>query len=80
MWNLISARLEIVFVSGDDRSTVCTKRTIGLDWMHLMVLLVHVAQVEAYFSPFSDCANLDARWVHSLCRMYHRLKNHFGRT
>jgi hypothetical protein len=25
-------------------------------------------------------ANLDARYVHSLCRTYQRLENHFGRT
>ena len=38
------------------------------------------AQVEARFSPFGDSANLDARWVHGLRRMYHRLRNCFGRT
>jgi hypothetical protein len=42
-----------------------------------MVLLGDEAQVEAYFGPFGDNANLDARWVHGLCRTYHRLKNHF---
>ena len=30
-WKLVSVRLEIVLVSVQDRCTVCTKRTIGLD-------------------------------------------------
>jgi hypothetical protein len=29
---------------------------------------------------FGDSANLDTRQVHGLCRTYHRLRNHFGRT
>jgi hypothetical protein len=45
-----------------------------------MVLLGDEAQVEAWFSPFGDSANLDARYVHGLCRVYHSLGNHFGRT
>jgi hypothetical protein len=45
-----------------------------------MVLLSDEAQVEAHFGPLEDRANLDARWLHGLCRMYHRLRNHFGRT
>jgi hypothetical protein len=48
--------------------------------MYPMVLLGDKAQVEARFVPFEDRANLDARLVHSLCRAYHRLSNHFGRT
>jgi hypothetical protein len=36
--------------------------------------------VDAHFVLFGDSANLDARLVHSLHRMYHRLRNHFGRT
>jgi hypothetical protein len=31
VWNLVSVRLEIVLVSVQDRCTVCTKRTIGLE-------------------------------------------------
>jgi hypothetical protein len=34
--------------------------------------------VEARFGLFGDSANLDGRYVHSLLRMYHRLRNHFG--
>jgi len=45
-----------------------------------MVLLCDVGQVEARFGPFRDSVNLNARWVHGLCRMCNRLGNHFGRT
>jgi hypothetical protein len=45
-----------------------------------MVLRVDEAQLEARFGPFGDRADLDARLVHGLRQMYHRLKNHFGRT
>ena len=45
-----------------------------------MELLGDKAQVEARFGPFGDSANLDTRWVHGLRRMYHRLRNCFGRT
>jgi hypothetical protein len=43
-----------------------------------MELLGDKAQVEACFGLFGDSANLDE--LHGLHRMYHRLKNHFGRT
>jgi hypothetical protein len=45
-----------------------------------MGLLGDEAQVEAWFGPFGDSAALDARLVHDLRRMYHRLRKHFGRT
>jgi hypothetical protein len=45
-----------------------------------MVLLGDEPQVEARFSPFGGSVNLDARYVPGLHGMYHRLKNHFGRT
>jgi hypothetical protein len=45
-----------------------------------MVLLGDEAQVEARFGPFRDSDNLDARYVHRLCRTYHRLKNQYGNT
>jgi hypothetical protein len=31
MWNLILVRLEIVLVSAQDRCTVCTEHTIGIE-------------------------------------------------
>jgi hypothetical protein len=31
MWNLVLVHLEIVLVSVQDRSTVCTERTIGIE-------------------------------------------------
>jgi hypothetical protein len=48
--------------------------------MHTMELLGDVGHVGSCFSPFGDSANLDARLVHGLRQMYHRLRNHFGRT
>jgi hypothetical protein len=36
--------------------------------------------VDARFGLFGDSANIDARLVHDLHRMYHRLRNRFGRT
>ena len=58
---LVLVRLEILSVQ--DRCTVCAKRTIGLDIVFNapMVHLGDEAQVEAYFSPCGDSANLDAR-------------------
>jgi hypothetical protein len=47
MWNLILVHSEIVLVLVQDRSTVCADRTMGLDWMHPMVLLGDEAQVKA---------------------------------
>jgi hypothetical protein len=45
-----------------------------------MLLLGCESQLESYFGPFGDSANLDARYLHGLRRTYHRLGNHFGRT
>jgi hypothetical protein len=45
-----------------------------------MILLDNEAQVEARFCLFGDSAKLDAIYVPDLRRMYHRLRNHFGRT
>jgi hypothetical protein len=47
---------ESVLVSVQDKSTVCTKRTIAseLFWMHLMELLGDVSHVEPHFDPFRD--------------------------
>jgi hypothetical protein len=48
-------------VSVQDRCTVCAKVPWAhkLFWMHPMVLLGDVAQVETRFGPFGDSANLD---------------------
>jgi hypothetical protein len=43
-----------------------------------MILLGDEAQVDARFALFGDSANLDARLVHGLRRMYHRFGNRFG--
>jgi hypothetical protein len=45
-----------------------------------MILLGDEAQVEAWFRPFGDSANLDTILVRVLRWTYHRLRNHFGRT
>jgi hypothetical protein len=37
-------------------------------------------KMEARFDPFRDGINLDARYVHGLPQMDHRLRNQFGRT
>jgi hypothetical protein len=56
MWNLVSAYLEMVLVSVQDRCTVCTKRTIGPK----IILdapdgtLGDVGHVESCFDPFGD--------------------------
>jgi hypothetical protein len=39
-----------------------------------MELLGDVGQIEACIDPFGDSSNLDARYVHSVHRMYHRLQ------
>jgi hypothetical protein len=61
---------------------VCAEPTTGTKsfWTHLMVLLGDESQVEARFSPFEDSANLDARYVHGLCRTYHSIRHCFGRN
>jgi hypothetical protein len=45
-----------------------------------MVLLRDVGQVETRFGPLGDIGNLDVTLVHSLCRAYHTLRNHFVQT
>jgi hypothetical protein len=81
MSNLVSVRLEKVLASVQDRRMVCAKRTKAQKsfWTHLMVLPGDEAQLEPRFTPFGASANLDARQVQGLRRMYLRLKSHFGR-
>jgi hypothetical protein len=45
-----------------------------------MELISFVGRVEFRFSPFGDGVNVTAREVHGLHRIYHRHRNHFGRT
>jgi hypothetical protein len=45
-----------------------------------MKLLGDLGRVESCFGLFAGSANLDARLVHGLRRIYHRLGNHFGNT
>jgi hypothetical protein len=43
-------------------------------------LLGDLGHVESRLVLFADRAILDARLVHGLCRIYHRLGNDFGHT
>jgi hypothetical protein len=63
IWNLVLIYFETGLVSVQDRCTVCTERTIGIEksfWTHSMGLLGDKAQVEARYGPFGDSATLDA--------------------
>jgi hypothetical protein len=64
MWNLVSVYLETVLLSVQDRCTVGTKRTIGLEksfWTQMMELLGDVGQVESRFGLFGGSVSLDVR-------------------
>ena len=63
MWNLVLVHLETVLVSAQDRCRFVPNIPYAqkLFWMHPMVLLANVVQVEARFVPFGHSANLDAR-------------------
>jgi hypothetical protein len=62
MWNLVSGRLETVFVSVQDWCTVYAKHTIGLEIiLDGPKLLGDEVRVEARFIPFRGSANLDTR-------------------
>ena len=56
-------RLEIVLISSQDRCTVCTDHTIGLEIIldKPMDLQGDMGQVETCFRPFEDNVNLGAR-------------------
>jgi hypothetical protein len=58
---LVSARLEIVLISMQDRCTVCTERTIGSEIVFGVEHLGDMGQVEARFGLFEDSVNLRAR-------------------
>ena len=82
MWNLSSFRLETVLVSGK-MGALFTPNVPSAQksfWTDPLGLLGDEAQAKAHFGPFGDSANFDARSVHGLRRMYHRLRNRFGRT
>ena len=62
-WKLVLFYLQIVLISTQDRCTVCTEHTTGME----IVLgvpdgtLVVVGQVEARFTLFGDSVNLGSR-------------------
>jgi hypothetical protein len=69
-------------VSAQDRCTVCTGHTIGIEIVldALDGTPRDEAQVEARFGLFGDSATLDARLEHGLRRTYRRLRNTIGDT
>jgi hypothetical protein len=81
-WKLISVYLGTVLILTQDGYTIYAECAIALKiiWTHLIVLLRDVGPVEARIGPFGDKVNLNARSVHGLRQMYHRLGNHFERT
>ena len=81
-WKLVSVFFEIVLIFTQDRCTICAERAIVSEvmWVHPMELLGYTGQVEAHFSPFGDSVDLDARKVHGLRQIHHRLRNQFGCT
>jgi hypothetical protein len=83
MWKLVSVSLEIVFMTVQDRFTVCAEHIIGSEksfWTHTMELLGDWGHVESRFYLFVDSSYLYATLVLGLRRTYHMLRNHFGRT
>ena len=63
MWNLVSVRLETVFVWVQDRCMVCTKHTIGSEIIldAPVEFVCDVGHVESCFSPFGDSVCMGAR-------------------
>jgi hypothetical protein len=49
-------------------------------WMDRIDLLGDAGHVESRFGPFGYIVSVSARLVHGLLRMYHNLRDHFGRT
>ena len=80
MSNVVTVCLGMVLVLVQDSCMVCAKRTIGSETVldAPMVPLCDEAHVHTRFGLFRDSTSLDARQVHGLRRMYHRLGNHFG--
>jgi len=62
-WKLVSVRFEIVLISMQDRCTICADGAIVSEVMLGAPDGIHgyTGQVEARFSPFGDCVDLDAR-------------------
>jgi hypothetical protein len=77
MWNLFLVRLEIVLVSVQDRCTVCTEHTIGIEIVLDTLDGIPRRQDISGSSVWSvwRCATLDARSAHGLRRTYRRLRN-----
>jgi hypothetical protein len=81
-WKLASVHLEIILISTQDRCMDCAECTIGseiiLDTPDCTPMWPRSSRRS--IDPVGDNVNLNARSVHGLRRMYHRLRNHFGCT
>jgi hypothetical protein len=67
---LCLVRLEIVLILTQDRCTVHTRRTTGIQIVFDApdTLVSDMGRVESRFSPFGDRASVSARQVHGLHR------------
>jgi hypothetical protein len=81
-WKPISIRLGILLILTQDRYMVALNvpKAWKSFWTHPIEHLGDVAQVESHFGPLRDGVSLSVRYLHGLRQMYHRLRNHFGRT
>ena len=73
---------DIVVILTQDGCTVCAERTIGSEIVLDAPngLLGDVGHVESCFGPFGDRTSIGARLVHGLHQLYHRVRNHYGRS
>ena len=62
-WKLVSILSDIVLILTRDRCIVCAKRSVGSEiiWMHPMVLLGDVGNVESRFGSFGDSVGVGVR-------------------
>jgi hypothetical protein len=69
-------------MSTQDRCTVCAEHVIGSEIISDAPdgTPTVMGQVEARLGLFGDIVNLGTRQGHSLCQIYHRHGNLFGRT
>jgi hypothetical protein len=67
-WKIVSVRFEIMLI--------LIQLAQKSFWMHPTKLLGDVGHVESHFGLFGDSVCFDAREVHGLHQMYHRLTNH----
>jgi hypothetical protein len=69
-WKIVSVRYEMMLIL---MQLACKSF-----WMHLTELIGDVGHVESRYGLFGYSVSFDARVVHGLHQIYHRLRNHFG--